>query len=226
MRKFLAIFIVVFSVSGALAQDQLGGESRYWVSPSSFNIPAHKVHASTAFTLIPFSPIPLMAPSLSYGATDNISLQVAGIFTPLVGGLYMFGIKSGFSVNEAIGVHGGWHSYFYKPPNFFSSGSNPWMQPIQFPFVGATIGNPQTHASVNYFLLMDGVQFEHQGFTLSGAHRISPRFSLVTDLGLLVHRNQFKGALGAGLLRTHFESGYLDFGLVVIAPTISYHWQF
>ncbi len=178
------------------------GASRYFYSPSSFNLKKGDIL---------FSQKQLFFSTFAFGLSDHFSLQVGSI-VPLnfVSGAQnlILGAKWGQEIVPNFGVQAGIQRFAAN------DGS------LNLPFVGVTFGSLTKHASINYTSIFvdepnDGeAKFSHN-VTLSGLMQASQHTSLLVEtLFNVTETSPIKmGILG---VRYHRSSFNMDIGIMFI----------
>lgn len=170
-----------------------------------------------------FSQKELFFSSLSYGLTDNITVQ-AGAMVPLwlvpSGFNFIGGIKVGASLGDRLHLAAGAQGLFL-PGLFGTSGGG-----AGFVFGTATYGTPDGHLSVAVgkpFLLASGTSAFDETFivTLNGNLRVGQRVALVTENWLLpTMGTTYSGQLpmiNSLAARIFGENWAVDLGLIRVA---------
>lgn len=191
--------------------------TRYLYAPSGMMLRQGEGH---------FSQKELLFSSMSYGLTDNITVQ-AGAVLPLwlvpSGFNFIGGIKVGASLGDRLHLAAGAQGIFV-PGLFGTSGGA-----AGFVFGTATYGTPDGHLSVAVgkpFMIAQGTAGFNELFivTLNGNLRVGQRVALVTENWLLpTMGTTYSGQLpmiNSLAARIFGESWAVDLGLIRVADTI------
>ena len=152
------------------------GNHRYMYSPSAIPMPKGTGYIAQK---------ELIFTSAAYAVTDNISV-LAGTIVPatlyaVVNGeveaiLGVAGARYGRQVNDRFAVGGGAEIFWVGPE-----------ASLLLPFVNATYGTPDTHASLALGTAIQGLSYRSAHMAvLAGTHRISHRVALISENWMLL----------------------------------------